>query len=134
MRWLLVALLLAACGGDSPLAPEPAHPLSGCGMTNVRRVNQIFLRTLYVFTDTAWELTQEIDGREVWRSDGPLRMASNNGVEVRYVMERWTGQYFADLEDDEPTELPESGPFVVSMLVGFRRVSVQGREYELDCR
>ena len=138
MRWLLVALLLTACGSDSPLEPTDSHPLSGCTLENVRNVQVNgtvqSVHSVWRYTDSTYTLVQDVDGLEVWRSTGPLRVAESNGVEVSYVLERWEAEWVSVAAPDAVTVLSAEGPWVSNYVIGFRFATVDGREYELDCR
>ena len=139
-RCLFLALLLTACGGDSPLEPPApdSHPLSGCTLENVRSVQVDgvgrSLRSVWSYTDSTYTLVQDVDGLEVWRSSGPLRVVESNGVEVSYVLERWEGEWVRIAAPNATTVLSAEGPWVSDYVIGFKFATVDGREYELDCR
>ena len=86
------------------------------------------------YTDSTYTLVQDVDGLEVWRSSGPLRVVETNGTEVSYVLERWEAEWVSMAAPPVTTVLSADGPWVSYYVIGFRFVTVDGREYELDCR
>ena len=53
---------------------------------------------------------------------------------MSYVMERWEAEWVSVAAPDAVTVLSAEGPWVSNYVIGFRFATVDGREYELECR